>query len=100
MAEQRSRSGSRGTGDGGVVGAVTRLLEKHPEELATGPLAAIALQLAEQLDGPNSATSKALCAKALQECLASLEVLAPAEKPKDGIDDLNERRRRKSRASG
>jgi hypothetical protein len=89
-------------GDLSVVGSVKANLERiaeRDEGLATGPLAAIALELAAQLDGRNSATSKALCAKALQECLASLEVLAPAEKAKDGIDQLHERRARKSRAA-
>jgi hypothetical protein len=103
MAEQRSRSGSPAIGDLSVLAAVTADLERiaeRDERLASSPLAAMALELARQLDSGNSATSKALVSKELRELLASLEVLAPAEKPKDGIDDLNERRSRKSRASG
>jgi CRP-like cAMP-binding protein len=103
MAERRSRSGSPAIGDLTVEQAVTANLERiaeRDERLAQSPLAAMALELARQLDADRSATSKALVSKELRELLASLEVLAPAEKPKDGIDDLNERRRRKSRASG
>jgi hypothetical protein len=90
-------------GDLSVVAAVMADLERTAERdprLAQSPLAAVALELARELDAGNSLTSKALASKELRELLAALEVLAPAEKAKDGIDQLNERRARKSRASG
>jgi hypothetical protein len=102
MAERRDRSGSLETGDLTIEGAVKADLErigKKDPRLARSPLAAMALELARQLDAGNSLTSKALGTKELRELLASLEVLAPAEKPKDGIDDLNERRAKKRAAS-
>jgi hypothetical protein len=67
-------------------------------------LAATALALAAEIDDPdNSATSKSMCAKALNETMAALHALAPAKREPDGIDEVTSRRvqrRRSSRASG
>ena len=90
-----------------VVEAVERELERIKgldERLSESPLAMMAVELARQLDGENSATSKSLCVKALKECLDALEARAPAERAKDGIDELKSRREekpaRRARAQG
>jgi hypothetical protein len=58
-------------------------------------MAATALALAVELDGPTSATSKSMCAKALVDVMRELRALAPAEKENDGLDDLAARRRKR-----
>lgn len=70
--------------------------------LAESGLAAAARQLAREMDGDNSATSKAMCAKALMEALDRLRELAPAAKAEDRIDELAGKRtkRRASAAAG
>jgi SpoVK/Ycf46/Vps4 family AAA+-type ATPase len=67
-------------------------------ELATfadvpAALAAIALVLADQLDNPNSATSKSMCARELREVLDRIRELQPPVKEKDGIDAIRQQRR-------
>lgn len=61
-----------------------------PEDLAS-PLGATALSLARALDGQNSATSKAQCARSLIETLARLDEKAPP-KEKTELDRIRERR--------
>ena len=79
-----------------VVEAVGRDLERLPSHLAESALAAAALALAGEIDtGSNSATSKSMCAKALQDMLRELRDLAPAEEESDEIDDLEARRQRR-----
>jgi predicted phage-related endonuclease len=69
-----------------------RLAERDPE-LANSGTAAAALALAREIDeSDNSATSKSMCAKALQDILAQLRELAPTEEGRDGIDDLSAKR--------
>lgn len=63
-------------------------------------LAAVALALAAQIDGPGSSTSKAMVAKELRETMAALRALAPPKKEPDVVDDLAERRRAARRARG
>jgi RNA 3'-terminal phosphate cyclase len=81
---------------GTVVAAVQRdlaALRQVDAKLADSALAATALELAKQLDeGENSATSKSMCARTLQEIMKELRALAPAEREADGIDDLAARR--------
>lgn len=77
-------------------------LAKRDKPLAESAVAATAKQLAQELDAPtNSATSKAMCAKALMDALDRLRELAPAPEKKDELDELFSRRdRRRSRAKG
>lgn len=78
-------------------------IAKRDKGLAASGLAALAEQLAKELDSSgNSATSKSMCAKALMDALDRLRDLAPAEQAKGRIDELGSRRakRRASAASG
>lgn len=88
-----------------VVEAVERDLKEIAaldSDLARSGHAAAALALARELDDPaNSATSKSMCAKALNETLDKLRALAPPTKEADRVDDLAARRtERLARASG
>lgn len=72
------------------------------EALADSALAASALVLARELDDPgNSATSKSMCARALQDHLERLRELLPPKREKDRADEIAERRKRRlARAAG
>lgn len=77
-----------------VADATQRDLDTLPGTLAGSALAATALALARELDKPrNSATSKAMCARALSDVLSQLRALAPANREDDGLDDIAARRR-------
>lgn len=88
-----------------VVEAVERdlkkIAERHPD-VANSGLAATARALAKEIDdSDNSATSKSMCAKSLQDHLAQLRELAPTEEGRDGIDDIAAQRvARLKRAAG
>ena len=70
-----------------------KLLAKRDPALAKSALAASALALARLLDdGSNSATSRAMCARALTETLDRLFERAPDEQEADKLDDLSARR--------
>lgn len=89
---------------GEVVKAVRRDLERirrRDAELAESALAASAIELARELDQPdNSATSKAMCARAMREALDRLDELAPPEEESDRVHDLTSRRaERRGRAA-
>lgn len=78
-----------------VEAAVTRDIAElagRDERLAESGLAASALALARELDNPNSATSKSMCARSLLETLDRLRQLAPPERKRDRIDELASRR--------
>jgi len=77
-----------------VVASVKRDLAALGDRgLAVSGLAAVALELAAQMDDKtNSATSKSMCARALSEVLAQLRGLAPVEVEDDRLDDLASRR--------
>ncbi len=62
------------------------------DELAGSALAMAAIELGRQMDGDNSATSKAMCAKSLADLLERLRELAPVRAEGDGIDQLADRR--------
>lgn len=82
----------------GTEAAVTRDLEELAErdpKLARSTHAATALALARELDAENSATSKSMCAKALNETMDRLRELAPPEQTKDEVDELGEARERR-----
>lgn len=68
------------------------LIAKRDEALAGSTLAAASLELARQLDGNNSATSKAACAKALAENMDRLHEAAPPEEESDFVDELKAKR--------
>lgn len=86
-------------GDSRPVDAVERDLEdlrSRDKALAESALAAAALQMAYELANPyNSATSKAQCVKSLREALADLREMAPPAVPKDGVDEVNQRRQQR-----
>lgn len=78
-----------------VLESVERDLAEIAErdaKLAESGLAALAKQLAREMDENNSATSKSMCAKALMEALEKLRELSPAEKADDRVDELAGRR--------
>ncbi len=81
---------------GGVEEAVARDLKGLGAKAARSGLGAAALELARQLDdGDNSATSKSMCAKSLQDVLGVLRALAPAKPEKDRLDELAAQRSRR-----
>jgi histidinol-phosphate/aromatic aminotransferase/cobyric acid decarboxylase-like protein len=83
-----------------VEAAVGRELRRIGAPWRDSVLAATALALAVELDADNSATSKSMVAKALNETMAELRALAPQKKGADPVDDLRDRRNaRRSRAS-
>jgi hypothetical protein len=90
-----------------VVEAVRRdlaAIAKLDGPLAKGSLAASALALAREIDGDNSATSKAMCSKSLNDTLATLRALAPEKKKDDTVDEIGDKRAerlaRKAAATG
>lgn len=77
-----------------VEAGVQRDLSRLGAGARDSALAESALALAAEMDDSgNSATSKAMCAKALLETMATLRQLAPAKKEADKADELAERRR-------
>jgi hypothetical protein len=71
-----------------VYDATERELQKLPQELQDSAIAASALALARELDSPNSATSKSMCARAHLEIMDRLRELAPPEETSDAVDDI------------
>lgn len=64
------------------------------EELANSALAATAERMAYELEHPfNSATSKAQCAKALNETMDRLRELSPEQEEGDSLDAISNRRK-------
>jgi len=62
-------------------------------------LAATALALAREIDNPgNSATSKAQCAKALNETMERIRAHEPAEPGQDGLDEIAKKREQRRSA--
>jgi len=55
-------------------------------------LAAVALEMARQLDGRNSATAKSMCAGRLQEALDRLRELHPLKQEDSPLDEIRARR--------
>ena len=82
-----------------VEAAVERELARLGGVWRDSVLGATALALAAELDADNSATSKSMVAKALNETMSELRALAPV-KEAEPVDDLRaQRNRRRSRAS-
>lgn len=78
-----------------VVEAVERdlaNLAKRAPGLDESAEAATALALARELDSHNSATSKSMCARALNETMDKLRGMAPPAEEGDGLDELKARR--------
>ena len=88
----RSTAAATSRESGEVAQAVERDLAKLPEDLATSGLAALCLALAREIDNPNSATSKSMCARALLDAQIILRELTPTEEEQDDLDDLAARR--------
>lgn len=94
-----------GAGRMDVVDAVERdveALRRRDPALADSTLAASALAMAYELANPyNSATSKSMCHKALQDAMRELRELAPPAEERDELDDLAARRvARRSQVGG
>ena len=78
-----------------VVAAVQRdlaTIRRSSPELAASGLAMLALALAQEIDGENSATSKSMCAGQLRDTLDRLRELMPTEQEADELDELAARR--------
>ena len=83
-----------------VVEAVGRDLERMGDEVSESALAATALALAAELDdADNSATSKSMCARALNETMAVLRELAPPKAERDRIDEVTRKREARRRSA-
>jgi spermidine/putrescine-binding protein len=83
-----------------VVEAVERdiaAIRKRDPNLADSTLAALALALAAEIDGNNSATSKSMNAHQLRDTIVKLRELAPPEKVRDELDELRDRHARDRR---
>lgn len=88
----------------GVIDAIdaelAELRERAPA-LAGSVLAAAARALAFELESPyNSLTSKAQATKELREDMDRLRELAPPERKRDKLDEVNEARERRRAAGG
>lgn len=85
------------------VDAVERELKRIHEadsSLADSALAALALSLAREMDGPGGVQAKAACGKTLLDTLDRLRELAPAKRQEDAIDQLaKQRAKRRSRSA-
>jgi hypothetical protein len=66
---------------------------------ASGALAATALAMAEEIDAPNSATSKSMCARVLIDTMERLRAAAPPEEKEDRVDEIAQRRARRVRGA-
>lgn len=67
-------------------------LAKREPKIASSGRAALALELAREMDAKNSATSKSMCARALEETLERLESMVPPEAKVDAVDQLAAKR--------
>ena len=75
-------------------------IRKRDAALADSALAAVALQMAYELDSiENKGHAKSVCAKELRETLDRLRDLAPKERKKDSIDELAKQRARRRGAA-
>ena len=83
-----------------VTVGIQREIAALPDDLASSGLAAIALAMAERIDGRVGSPSE--CGKVAIQALEQLRALAPPkERPKNAIDELKERRaKRRSGLSG
>lgn len=86
-----------------VLESTERMLEelgKRAPGVAASPEAALALELAAQLDDQsNSATSKGMNSKEFRETMAALRAMAPAKQDNDRVDEVNRKRRQRRRRS-
>lgn len=74
-------------------------VRRSAPEIAGSALAALALALADEIDGGNSATSKSMCAGRLMDALTQLRALVPPERKADGIDDIAHQREKRLAAA-
>lgn len=73
-----------------VVGGVEHELAKLPTDLRESGLAAVALAMAERIDGGKGSPSE--CGKVVIEALTKLRELAPPEEKKGTLHDIKSRR--------
>lgn len=88
---------------GRLVRAVRKDLDKLPEPMREGGIAATALMLARQLDdygGDMSARDVAGHARELRIALETLREQAPGDVKGDSTDEVRERRERRMRTAG
>jgi hypothetical protein len=75
-------------------------IAERDSKLATSALAAMALQLARQLDSTKtSATSKSMCSAQLRDTLDRLRELAPPAQGADRLDEVTKKRDQRRRRS-
>jgi hypothetical protein len=94
------RPAKRSTAPKFAAQTVVQALERDLAEVGALPkgsssLVASAFALARELDAKNSATSKSMCARAFREALDRLRELVPAERERDAVDELADRRSRR-----
>ncbi len=85
---------------GSSLERVEAYLDSLPDDLTVNALGGVALAMARELDDPNSATSKSMCARALNETLADLRGLVPAQEEDDALDGLQAKYSKRLRAVG
>lgn len=82
-----------------LVAAVERELAEIRERsgaTSDSALAATALVMAYEIQDPyNSATSKAMCAKAMAETMRDLRAACPPSEQEDRVDEIAKRRKRR-----
>jgi hypothetical protein len=89
-----------GAVEAGVKRDIAEIARRDPK-LSKSGLAASAIVLAQSLDdSTNSATSKAMSARALREALDRLRELAPPVEQPDGLDALQRRSKLKLAGNG
>jgi hypothetical protein len=81
------------------VAGVERDLASMPGGLGLSGLALSALELARQMDGDGSPTSKAACGRALARALGELRAMCPAETTADTFDEVAAKRAARRKAS-
>jgi hypothetical protein len=82
-----------------VADKITAELEDlHADETAPG-MAAVALDLAQAIDGTDAPTAKAVAARELRSIMADLRKLAPVGEKGDTVDDIAEQRKKRRAAA-
>lgn len=81
-----------------VVAGVSREISKLPVDLQESGLAAIALAMAERIDGGRGSPSE--CGKVVIEALSQLRALAPPKRERDGIDEIGVKRAARRAGAG
>ncbi len=83
----------------GVVDKITHELEDLHADVTSPGMAAVALDLAQAMDGTDAPTAKAVAARELRSIMADLRRLAPVETKGDSVDDIAEQREKRRAAA-